>query len=359
MPVLSFLRRPAVLLLAGALTVPAGLVAVTAPAAAEPKPTLEQVRRQVDVLNRQAEHAGEAYNNSKVELQQTTRRLEAVRHRYQRQQQAVEEMRTVVGRIAATAYKNGSMDSSVALVLSEDPTEFLRQAADLTQLGRRQSAMLRDMASARLLLAQDRKAVRAERGRAAALKKDLAEQKASVERKLASARRLVANLEAEQRAQLAAERRRAAIQAVGERRVSRSLVRGGDDSGGAAGSVPTYDGPASGRAAEAVQTAYAQLGDPYVWGGTGPNAFDCSGLTMYSWGAAGVSLPHSSSAQYSAVRHVSLSDLQPGDLVFYYSPISHVAIYIGGGQVIDAPYPGKSVHITGLHSMPVVGAGRP
>ena len=120
-----------------------------------------------------------------------------------------------------------------------------------------------------------------------------------------------------------------------------------------------YDGPASGRAAEAVKTAFAQLGDPYAWGAAGPDAFDCSGLTMYSWAAAGVSLPHSSSAQYSAVRHVSVSDLQPGDLVFYYSPISHVGIYIGGGRIIDAPYPGLNVHITGLHSMPLVGAGRP
>jgi peptidoglycan DL-endopeptidase CwlO len=349
MAVLSFLRRPAVFLLAGVLAVPTGLVAVTAPASAEPKPTLEQVRRQVDVLNRQAEHAGEAYNNSKVELQQTTRRLEAVRDRYRRQQRAVEEMRTVVGRIAATAYKNGAMDSSVALVLSEDPTEFLRQAADLTQLGRRQSAMLRDMASARLRLAQDRTAVRDERERTAALEEDLADQRASVERKLASAKRLVASLEAEQQAQLAAERRRATLSAVGDR-VSRS---------GGRTPVPSYSGPASGRAAEAIKTAYAQLGDPYVWGAAGPDAFDCSGLTMYSWGSAGVPLPHSSSAQYSAVRHVSLSELQPGDLVFYYSPISHVAIYIGGGQVIDAPYPGLSVHITGLHSMPITGAGRP
>ncbi len=349
MTVLPFLRRPAVLLLAGVLAVPAGLLAVTAPASAEPKPTLEQVRRQVDVLNRQAEHAGEAYNNAKVELQQTSRRLDAVRDRYQRQQQSVEEMRTVIGRIAATAYKNGSMDSSVALVLAEDPTAFLRQAADLTQLGRRQSAMLRDMASARLRLAQDRKAVRDERSRAAALKEDLATQRASVERKLASAKRLVAGLEAEQRAELAAERRRATLSAIGDR-----ASRGGDRT-----PVPSYSGPASGRAAEAVKTAYAQLGDPYAWGGAGPDAFDCSGLTMYSWGAAGVSLPHSSAAQYSAVRHVSLSELQPGDLVFYYSPISHVAIYIGGGQVIDAPYPGLSVHITGLHSMPITGAGRP
>ena len=109
----------------------------------------------------------------------------------------------------------------------------------------------------------------------------------------------------------------------------------------------------------AVRTAYAQLGDPYVWGADGPSSFDCSGLTMYSWAAAGVSLPHSSRAQYSSGRHVARSNLQPGDLVFFYSPISHVGIYIGGGQMIDAPHPGASVRITSISTMPYSGATRP
>ena len=125
------------------------------------------------------------------------------------------------------------------------------------------------------------------------------------------------------------------------------------------GNIPSYNGPASGRASEAIKTAYAQLGDPYVYGAAGPGAFDCSGLTMYAWNSAGVSLPHSSSAQYSSTRHVSISDLQPGDLVFYYSPISHVAIYIGGGRIIHAPHPGRSVEIAPLHEMPISGAARP
>jgi len=333
--------------LAGALALSLTLVA-TSPAQADPSPSLAQVRRQVDVLHHQAEQATERYNTARVELTESNRRLEAVRNRYDRQQQAVGTMREVVGRIAATAYKNGAIDASVALILSEDPTEFLRQAAAMTQLSRQQAAMLRRMSSARLQLAQDRKAVRQERGRAVRLKATLADEKRSIERKLASARNLLGRLEADQRARLAAEQRRANLQADRASRGSRD-----------GGSTPTYDGPASGRAAVAVQTAYAQLGDPYVWGAAGPSSFDCSGLTMYAWRAAGVSLPHSSSAQYSAVRHVSMSELQPGDLVFYYSPISHVAIYIGGGKVIDAPYPGLSVHITGLYSMPVVGAGRP
>jgi len=96
-----------------------------------------------------------------------------------------------------------------------------------------------------------------------------------------------------------------------------------------------------------------------VWAAAGPNAFDCSGLTMFAWAAAGVALPHSSSAQYAATRRVAISDLQPGDPVCNDSPISHVAIYVGDGKIVDAPYPGRSVQVVGPRSMPLVGAARP
>jgi len=336
--------------LAGALAVSLTLVA-TSPAQADPSPSLAQVRRQVDVLRHQAEQAAERFNTARVELTESKRRMTAVRSRYDRQQTQVDQMRDVIGKIAAAAYKSGAIDPTVQVILSEDPTTFLRQAADMAQLSRQQAATLREMTTARLQLAQDRKAVRQEQARASRLKATIAEEKADVEAKLASTRRLLGRLEAEQRARLAAEARRA--------NSSARASRGGARSDSPGTPAPTYDGPASGRAAVAVKTAYAQLGDPYVYGAAGPGSFDCSGLTMYSWAAAGVSLPHSSSAQYGAVRHVSMSELQPGDLVFYYSPISHVGIYIGGGKIIDAPYPGLSVHISGLYSMPVAGAGRP
>jgi cell wall-associated NlpC family hydrolase len=103
----------------------------------------------------------------------------------------------------------------------------------------------------------------------------------------------------------------------------------------------------------------AQVGDAYVYGATGPDAFDCSGLTMMAWAQAGVSLPHSSSAQYSSGPHVAASQLQPGDLVFYYNPISHVGIYIGNGQIVHAANPSTGVAVAGLYSMPYTGAVRP
>jgi cell wall-associated NlpC family hydrolase len=341
-------------LVAGLLLAVLGVSLLPAAAAADPKPTLNEVQRRVDDLNQQAERAAERYNTAKVDLTEANRQLRSVRNRYAVTSRRLDAMKTVVGRIAVASYKAGSLDSSVQLILSDNPTQFLRQASDLTQVNRRQDAMLRRMETARLRAAADRKAVAEQRARAEDLQLRIAAEKRTVEARLAAARGLLGRLEAKQRARMAFLRQQAVDRSVDARddamRASRSSR--GDD-------FPTVDGPASGRAADAVKTAFAQLGDPYAWGAAGPNAFDCSGLTMYAWAAAGVSLPHSSSAQYSAVRHVAISDLQPGDLVFYYSPISHVGIYIGGGRIIDAPYPGLNVHVTGLNSMPLVGAGRP
>ncbi len=366
-------------LLVGLLLTTLSLAVLPGVAAAEPGASLAEVQRRVDALNHEAADAAERYNAAKVELTETTRQMRSAQNRYTVARRHLDALTAVVGRIAVASYKSGGVDPTVALVLSEDPTSFLRQAADLSQLNRRQAAMLDGMAAARLRAAVDRKAVADKKARAAALRERLAAERGTIEKRLRDARDVLAGLEAAQRARLLAQQQAATRRALAARadapRASRSErdpqptapgssgSSGSDEGGGGGGGAARSDGPAdvpaSGRAAEAVRVAFAQLGDPYSWGAAGPNAFDCSGLTMYAWAAAGVSLPHSSSAQYNAVRRVPVSDLQPGDLVFYYSPISHVALYIGGGRVIDAPYPGRSVHITGLHSMPLVGAGRP
>jgi cell wall-associated NlpC family hydrolase len=115
----------------------------------------------------------------------------------------------------------------------------------------------------------------------------------------------------------------------------------------------------TGAAAVAVHTALAQLGKPYVWGASGPSSFDCSGLTMYAWAAAGVSLAHSSAVQYSSLPHVSRSELRPGDLVFFGSPIHHVGMYIGKGLMVAAPSSGRVVQVQEVFRRDYVGASRP
>jgi cell wall-associated NlpC family hydrolase len=108
---------------------------------------------------------------------------------------------------------------------------------------------------------------------------------------------------------------------------------------------------ATSAAQAAVDTALAQVGDPYVWGAGGPDAFDCSGLTQYAYAAAGTSLPHSSRMQATMGSAVSRSELQPGDLIFYYSPVSHVAMYIGNGQMVHASTSGQPVEVVSVDSM--------
>jgi cell wall-associated NlpC family hydrolase len=125
----------------------------------------------------------------------------------------------------------------------------------------------------------------------------------------------------------------------------------------AADTVPAPAG--SGNAATAVQFALAQVGKPYQWGGSGPGSYDCSGLTSAAWASAGVSLPHSSRMQYSATARVDRSALQPGDLLFFGSPIHHVSMYIGNGQMVEAPRTGLSVRVVSIDRSGYVGAGRP
>ena len=118
-------------------------------------------------------------------------------------------------------------------------------------------------------------------------------------------------------------------------------------------------GPASSRAQGAVNAALAKVGSRYVWGTSGPSTFDCSGLTSYAYRQVGITLSRSSRAQYSGAGYrVPLSDIKPGDLVFYYSPVSHVAMYIGNGRIVHAANPRTGVNTAGLHSMPITGVRR-
>ena len=112
------------------------------------------------------------------------------------------------------------------------------------------------------------------------------------------------------------------------------------------------------KAQIAVDTALAQLGDPYVWAGAGPNSFDCSGLTQYAYKAAGISLPHSSKSQSTMGTPVAKADLKPGDLVFFYSPVSHVGMYIGNGQMVHAPTSGDVVKVASIDAVGSITAMR-
>lgn len=163
---------------------------------------------------------------------------------------------------------------------------------------------------------------------------------------------------AAQQAQLARQAQAQAQAQAKAQSISFSAQIGGGGGVGVAASVSLAPVPVGAGAAEAVAAAKSRLGMPYVWGAAGPGAFDCSGLIMWAWGQAGVSLPHFSGAQYASTTHISMSQLQPGDLVFPNDPGDHVAMYVGGGQIIEAPHSGDVVHIVPMYSWFVM-ASRP
>ncbi len=305
-------------------------VGVNLTTAAAAKPDLETVKKQVEQLDRAAEAASERYNDARVLLEETHRQLATLDADLGRQKRVVNAMRTQVARMVVDQYQGDALSTTSQVVLSSDPDAFVDNLNAVSAYNNQRGQVMSEYAAQLQRLRLRKAAVQAEERRIERLNSTMKAEKAEIDERAAKAQALLDDLEAEARAKLLA--------------------------GDWTGAVPEVE--ASGRAATAIQYAMAQVGKTYVYGAAGPNSYDCSGLTMRAWGAAGVGLPHSSRAQMGHGRRVSESELQPGDLVFYYSPVSHVGIYIGNGLIVNAQRPGLGVRVTGLHSMPYVGAVR-
>jgi cell wall-associated NlpC family hydrolase len=369
----TFVLRALVGVTVGTLALTA---APMAPSQAEPSLTAAQAQQKVDALYEQAETAAEDYNEARLELQKGKRSLQAVQARIGREEAKLRSVQSDIGIFAAASYRNGGLDSSLELLLADDPQQFLERSSSLNQVSRGQRVALRKAALSSQRLAQDRLVLAQELGSLKATEATAQAAKQRIDGKVAEAKAVLNGLKAAERARYeAAQRARAAASARASREalrrvpaVSRSneSSRSSDSSDSNADS-DSSDGSSggnagSGRAATAVAVARAQVGDRYVWGASGPSSFDCSGLTSYAWRKAGVSLPHQSRAQYRATSRVSKGDLRPGDLVFFYSPISHVGIYIGGGLMVHAANPGAGVRVDsvfgGHYGGKYSGAGR-
>ena len=304
-------------------------------------PDLQQVRMKVMDLESKAESATERFNESRNELQDVRRQLDALRAKVKRERREMREILGAVDDLARAAYTSGGLDTSLQVLLSEDPNEFLAQAAALDAVQRGQASALRKTATARLRLAQSEAAVLDKEARAKDLRGRMKEAKEEANDRLAEAERVLANLEEKERrrlARLAREEREAARAAAlaAQAELNSSSSAGGGFTG-------------SGRAAKAVMYALSQVGDRYVAAAAGPNSFDCSGLTMTAWRQAGVSLPHYSRSQYSVTRRVPLSQAQAGDLVFYFKRgTHHVGLYIGNGKMVHAANPRSGVVVSNI-----------
>ncbi|WP_030182025.1 C40 family peptidase [Streptomyces sp. NRRL S-813] len=293
---------------------------------------------EVDRLYQEAEKATEAYDKADERAGLLHRQVRDAQDRIARRQQRVNTLRESLGSLAGAQYRSGGLDPSLALLFSDDPADYLDKATTLDRIGAHQAGELRNLRQALRELVQERaEATRAltelEKARRAVVA-----HKRAVEQKLARARALLNSLSPTER--------------EAYDRASRS---GRDDLlPGVSGLSGLDGGPAaSARAAAAVAAARSALGRPYVWGANGPSGFDCSGLMQWAYAQAGVHLPRTSQEQRHAGRQIPLSQARPGDLVVYRSDASHVAMYVGHGRVIHAPYPGAPVRYDPVGMMPI------
>ena len=324
------------------------LIAIASPLflapSAEAAQTLAQVQARVRQLEEEATTAAEEAQEAKVKLASLNRTLAGIQAKKEVQSQSVSALSKSLSAIAVEQYKTGGLSQSLELLFSSNPALYLSAAGSLEAITRKQSVELRKYQAAKQRLTATSLTVNDKLALVQEAQKKLVAQSARANAKLAEAELLLSKLKKEDRERLA----RLAQQEED------------DDQKSSLAAAKALSG-VSGRSGKALQYALKQIGDKYVFGAAGMTTWDCSGLTMRAFQNVGVSLPHSSRAQYGYGKSVKRSELKPGDLVFFGRPISHVGIYIGGGKMVHAPRSGSRVKIASASNLgrkPYIGARR-
>ena len=317
-----------------AALIAAGALALAIPGTAVAAPTLAQIQAQVNDLQDQATAAAEGAQEAKVKLASLQRSLNGIQAQAAIQGKNVDSISHNLGVIAVNQYKSGSLSQSLELLFSSNPTLYLSSAGSLESITRQKAIQLKKYQSATQKLNATSLTVSDRLAQVKQLEKKLAQQSAIAQDKLKKAEEILAKLKKEDRDRLAklAQQQEDADQAS-------SLAAAKSLAG------------VSGRAGIAIKFAFQQIGDRYVFGADGMVYWDCSGLTMRAYQAAGVNLPHSSAAQSRMGKSIPFNQKQPGDLLFFGRPVSHVGIYIGGGKMVHAPRSGSRVKIADATSL--------
>lgn len=323
-----------------ALVIGAGILF---PIPANAAPNLIEVQARVRDLQEQATEAAEGAQEAKVQLAKLKKTLDTVQQQATQQGASVTALNKTIGQIANERYKSGPLSQSLELLFSTDPGLYLSAAGSLEAVTRQKTADLKKFSVATQRLTATSLTVADKLAMVKAAEAKFTRQLALANSKLKEAEELLAKLTAAERERLAK---------LNEDQEDADQQKSLSD-------AAKYSG-VSGRGGIAIKYALAQIGDKYVFGAAGLTYWDCSGLTMRAFAAAGVSLPHSSRAQYRYGKAVARKDLQPGDLVFFGKPISHVAIYLGPDRMLHAPRSGSRVKIANMDMgrKPYIGARR-
>jgi cell wall-associated NlpC family hydrolase len=336
------------------------------------KQSLSGVKDKVDALYRQAGTATQKYNSAKEKTERQRKKADGMLDQVAGRTAKLNDARRVLGTYAAAQYRTGGMSPTATLLLTKDPQGFFKQTHLMDRMTGRQKEAVSEYQKRQKAAGKKRAEASRELSSLASSQKKLRSSKRQIQSKLSEAREMLSKLTAQEKARLAeierqkrAEAREKAKERAEQERKERERRQGGGSGGEqGGGSDPgsgsgTPDSSYSAKAQKVIAFAKKQLGKPYVWGATGPNSYDCSGLTQDAWKAGGVSLPRTTWDQVKVGTKVSKSAMKPGDLIFFYDDISHVGIYVGNGQMIHAPKPGANVRYESIEYMPFHSAVRP
>nr|WP_294691517.1 C40 family peptidase [uncultured Friedmanniella sp.] len=348
-----------------ALTVATFLPGTVTASAAPTAVTVAEAKAQIEQLEVEASAIDQQYVGVKEQLDAGRAKLRQKQADVRAQAAKVERVKRQVGQVALAQFQNRNLDTAAQIFFNSDSDNFMSQISTVEKVSENQNTVLQDFQEQQATLAELQHSSATDLASLAEQEKKLAELRAKSEAKVAESRRVLARLTAAERAAIAAAEKKAEEVARAKAEASARRAAGGDKTGDRSRGSAKNDNSGttavtgSSRGATAVAFARKQLGKAYRFGSAGPDAYDCSGLTLMAWKAAGVTLPRTSQTQINVGRSVSRSELQPGDLVFYYDDLSHVALYVGGGQLIHAPNSRSRVKYASVDSMPWAGARRP
>ncbi len=330
--------------------------------APHPPRTSGQALAQLRAYNQEFEKVTELYNDARVLLRERQAEARSAGDRVLAARTEYAALDSQLRHVVRSSYLSVPFGRFNALFTGRSPQDYVDRLAALDAVTGRRAAVLDHAALIRARMVRAQASAQISVSRATKLAAELNTRRADLARRAAESKALFRTLSARERAAfLAREAARAAREAAqAAREATRAAARAsrGAPRHAPGGSAPSVAIPATGRGAIAVAWAMRQLGKPYVWAAEGPGAFDCSGLTMFAWAKAGVSLPHSSRMQSTMGAAVSRSQLRPGDLVFFGSPVHHVGIYVGGGMMINAPQSNDVVRYASIGWPDYAGARR-
>jgi cell wall-associated NlpC family hydrolase len=313
----------------GATVVALPTVAGAQPQSPKKPQTIEQVQKELGSLALENSQLIEQYDQGRIQVEQRQAAAARAQHAANVASAHLRSARAVLGQSFSAMYEGGSFSTTGALLTSESGASYLSRLDTMSMISQHNAQLVREVTAIKKQAAHSRDTANSMLADARATLKALAAKRADVQAQVDKYKNLLATLTAAQRAAFfAAQHPTATHAAVQTAKAQLISVKGT---------------PAA--AQKAVQFALAQVGKPYVWGAAGPSSYDCSGLTMAAYRSAGISLPHSAAQQYGYGHHVSFSELRPGDLIFLYSPIGHVEMYIGDGLAVSAPTSGEDVKV--------------